>query len=37
MVKLVKARRWRPFFNMVPDSKVSPEIKQKIRDALAAI
>ena len=37
MVKLVKGKTIAAVFNMVPDSKVSPEVKQKIRDALAAI
>ena len=37
MVKLVKGKTVEAVFNMVPDSKASPEIKQKIRDALAAI
>lgn len=37
MVKLVKGKTVEAVFNMVPDSKVSPEIKQKIREALAAI
>ena len=35
--RLVKGKTVEAVFNMVPDSKVSPEIKQKIRDALAAI
>ena len=37
MVKLVKGKTVEAVFNMVPDSKVSPEIKAKIREALAAI
>ena len=37
MVKLVKGKTVEAVFDMEPDSKVSPEIKQKIREALAAI
>ena len=37
MVKLVKGKTIEAVFNMVPDSKVSPEVKAKIREALAAI
>ena len=37
MVKLVKGKTVEAVFNMVPDSKVSPEVKAKIREALAAI
>lgn len=37
MVKLVKGKTIEAVFGMVPDSKVSPEVKQKIREALAAI
>ena len=37
MVKLVKGKTIEAVFKMVPDSKVSAEEKQKIKDALAAI
>ena len=37
MVKLVKGKTIEAVFNMVPDSKVSPEVKAKIREALATI
>ena len=37
MVKLVKGKTVEAVFNMVPDSKVSPDVKAKIREALAAI
>lgn len=37
MVKLVKGKSIASVFSMVPDSKVSPEIKEKIREALAAL
>ncbi len=33
MVKLVKGKTIEAVFNMVPDSKVSPEVKAKIREA----
>ena len=37
MVKLVKGKTIEAVFKMGPDSKVSAEEKQKIKDALAAI
>ncbi len=37
MVKLVKGKTIEAVFKMVPDSKVSAEEKQKIKEALAAI
>ena len=35
--EMVKGKTIEAVFNMVPDSKVSPEVKAKIREALAAI
>ena len=37
ILKSPKGKTIEAVFNMVPDSKVSPEVKAKIREALAAI
>jgi hypothetical protein len=37
MVKLVKGKTVAQVFDMVPDGKVSPEVKAKIKEALEKI